>query len=110
MTADIRTAARDEAFQNYYSHKQVRDRYDADLLITGFMDGAVWGARKHGQIKAERDELHEVAMALGVNPDDVRAMGLMWAASGMSVEDAERAARNFSRYGASIMKEDHGDS
>lgn len=67
-----------------------------------------WEVRKHGQIKAERDEVHEVAMSLGVNPDDVRAMGLMWAASGMSVEDAERAARNFSRCGASIMKEDHG--
>lgn len=45
MTApDVRTAARAEAFNNHYSHKQVRDRYDADLLITGFVDGAVWGA------------------------------------------------------------------
>lgn len=45
MTApDVRTAARQEAFTNLYSHKQVPDRYDADLLIAGFMDGAVWGA------------------------------------------------------------------
>ncbi|MCW2287020.1 hypothetical protein EDF60_1671 [Leucobacter luti] len=45
MTApDVRTAARKEAFTNLYSHKKVPDRYDADLLIAGFMDGAVWGA------------------------------------------------------------------
>ena len=45
MTApDVRTAARAEALNNQYSHKQVPDRYDADLLIAGFLDGAVWGA------------------------------------------------------------------
>lgn len=46
MTADIRTAARTEAFNNHYSHKQVRDRYDADLLIAGFQEGAVWAAAR----------------------------------------------------------------
>lgn len=68
-----------------------------------------WDVRVNGEIKAERDELVDMAKKLGLNPDDVRAMGLMWAASGMSVEDAERAARNFSRLGTSITKEDHAD-
>lgn len=56
-----------------------------------------WEARKHGQIKAERDELVDVAKRLGVNPDDVRAMGLMWAASGMTVDEAHEAMRRWSR-------------
>ncbi len=39
-------AVRAEAL-NRYSHKNVRDRYDADLLMAGFSDGAKW-AIEHG--------------------------------------------------------------
>ena len=36
---EARVQARDE-----YSHAKVRDRYDADLMMAGFEDGAVWQA------------------------------------------------------------------
>ncbi|WP_171024165.1 hypothetical protein [Microbacterium sp. 5K110] len=35
------TDARQEAISRY-SHKNVRDRYDADLLMAGFEEGAAW--------------------------------------------------------------------
>ena len=37
----IAEAARTEAL-NRYSHENVRDRYDADLMLAGFADGAEW--------------------------------------------------------------------
>ena len=54
MTVDIRAAARDEAFMNHYSHKQVPDRYDADLLIEGFQAGAVWA---QAQLTPTREQI-----------------------------------------------------
>lgn len=65
MTAtDVRTAARAEAFNNHYSHKQVRDRYDADLLITGFVDGAVWGA---ALVTPTREQVSKVLFAHAIS-------------------------------------------
>ena len=54
MTVDIRAEARDEAFMNHYSHKQVPDRYDADLLIEGFQAGAVWA---QAQLTPTREQI-----------------------------------------------------
>lgn len=39
--------ARAEALSRY-SHAHVRDRYDADLLIAGFEEGAAW-AKAQGE-------------------------------------------------------------
>lgn len=66
MTTDIRTAARTEAFNNHYSHKQVRDRYDADLLMAGFQEGAVWAAAR---VTPTRDELAQI-VATFFGPSD----------------------------------------
>lgn len=33
-----------QEYLNRYSHANVRDRYDADLLMAGFADGAAWAA------------------------------------------------------------------
>lgn len=42
-----RDDAHTEALRRY-SHANVRDRYDADLLMAGFEDGAQW-AREEGR-------------------------------------------------------------
>lgn len=70
------------------------------LAIAGAFAGHFiyqWEVRKCGQIKVERDELVDVAKRLGLDPGDVRAMGLMWAASGMTVDEAHEAMRRWSR-------------
>lgn len=57
MTLD----ARQESLSRY-SHVNVRDRYDADLLMAGFQDGAAWaqdrarlGIRQQGPIEADQE-------------------------------------------------------
>ena len=40
--------AREEALSRY-SHANVRDRYDADLLMAGFADGAAWQAERDAE-------------------------------------------------------------
>lgn len=69
MTVDIRAAARDEAFMNHYSHKQVPDRYDADLLIEGFQAGAVWA---QAQLTPTREQIADAITnrPLGVSAAD----------------------------------------
>ena len=44
-----RDGARAEALSRY-SHADVRDRYDADLLMAGFVDGAEWQASRKVEV------------------------------------------------------------
>lgn len=37
-----------EAALDAYSWEKVRDRYDADLLMAGFIDGANWQRNQEG--------------------------------------------------------------
>ncbi|WP_431863007.1 hypothetical protein [Microbacterium algeriense] len=48
-----------------YSHANVRDRYDADLLMAGFADGAKWVASQAACVVAEEPEWE-----YGIRPED----------------------------------------
>ena len=48
-----KTEARAQALVQY-THAKVRDRYDADLLMAGFEDGAEWQASRKVEVIDEK--------------------------------------------------------
>lgn len=69
MTEKLSDEARRESVEraslDAYSHEKVRDRYDADLMMAGFEDGAEWqAARDQERIAALEDEVERLRDAL----------------------------------------------
>lgn len=93
----IEDEARTEALTKY-SHQNVRDRYDADLMMVGFVDGAEWQAsRKPGVTDdmvgtvAELDALPRRSVVLDVRGRAYQKTSMGWEPSGVSLAYGEVA-------------------